>query len=69
MDNMTGTSRRRASANASSDQGHQSTGWSACWARYVDVDPDSPEVMSPPAISRSGRRGRPARSRSRPAAR
>src|SRR6202012_2711806 len=30
----TGTSRRRASANASSDQGHQSTGLSACCSRY-----------------------------------
>ena len=29
-----GTSRRCASANASSDQGHQSTGFSACWSRY-----------------------------------
>ena len=33
-DSSTGTSRRRASANASSDQGHQSTGLSACCSRY-----------------------------------
>ena len=30
----TGTSRRRASANASSPHGYQSTGLSACWRRY-----------------------------------
>src|SRR5215470_19991958 len=33
-DSSTGTSRRFASANASSDQGHQSTGLSACCSRY-----------------------------------
>src|ERR1700727_1099628 len=33
-ESSTGTSRRRASANASSDQGHQSTGLSACCSRY-----------------------------------
>ncbi len=30
----TGTSRRRASANAASPHGHQSTGLSACWRKY-----------------------------------
>src|SRR5262249_20389512 len=33
-DSRTGTSRRFASANASSDHGHQSTGLSACCSRY-----------------------------------
>src|SRR3984957_13323264 len=33
-ESSTGTSRRRASANASSDHGHQSTGLSACCSRY-----------------------------------
>src|SRR5271154_1067231 len=33
-DSSTGTSRRRASANASGDHGHQSTGLSACCRRY-----------------------------------
>src|SRR3984957_20900183 len=33
-DNSTGTSRCRASANASGDHGHQSTGLSACCSRY-----------------------------------
>ena len=33
-DSSTGTSRRRASANASSVHGHQSTGLSACCSRY-----------------------------------
>ncbi len=32
-DSSTGTSRRRASSKASVDQGHQSTGLSACWSR------------------------------------
>ncbi len=40
-DSRTGTSRRRASANASSHQGHQSTGLSACWRRYGDSAPAS----------------------------
>src|ERR1700733_13190889 len=33
-DRNTGTSRRRASSNASGDHGHQSTGLSACCSRY-----------------------------------
>ena len=33
-DTMTGTSRRRASANASAPHGYQSTGLPACWRRY-----------------------------------
>ncbi len=33
----TGTSRFLASSNASGDQGHQSTGLSACWRRYGEV--------------------------------
>ena len=33
-ESRTGTSRRFASANASSDHGHQSTGLSACCSRY-----------------------------------
>ena len=33
-DSSTGTSRRRASANASGDHCHQSTGLSACCSRY-----------------------------------
>ena len=32
-DSSTGTSRRRASSNASGDHSHQSTGLSACWSR------------------------------------
>src|SRR5579862_3455529 len=40
-ESSTGTSRRRASANASSDQGHQSTGLSACCSRYGLVAPFS----------------------------
>ena len=32
-ESKTGTSRRCASANASSHHGHQSTGLSACWSR------------------------------------
>ena len=32
-DSNTGTSRRAASANASSDHSHQSMGLSACWRR------------------------------------
>src|SRR6476646_3263229 len=35
----TGTSRRRASANASSHHGHQSTGLSLCCNRYGEVEP------------------------------
>ena len=34
-----GTSRRRASANASGPHGYQSTGLSRCWRRYGDVSP------------------------------
>ena len=33
MDSRMGTSRRRASAKASSPHGYQSTGLSACWSR------------------------------------
>src|SRR5215472_7706124 len=44
-DSRTGTSRRRASANASPDQGHQSTGLSACCSRYGLVELFSRFVM------------------------
>src|SRR5687767_5987648 len=47
MEISTGTSRRRASANASADQGHQSTGLSACCSRYGEADPASRLPMTP----------------------
>ena len=37
MDKKIGTPRRRASSNASSDHGHQSTGFSWCCKRYGEV--------------------------------
>src|SRR6185437_14156380 len=46
-DSNTGTSRRRASANASSPHGHQSTGLSACCSRYGLVALFSRLLMKP----------------------
>ena len=43
-----GTSRRRASANASSPHSHQSTGLSACWRRYGLREPASRFAIRPP---------------------
>src|SRR4051812_45736436 len=47
MEISTGTSRRAASANASSPQGHQSTGLSLCCNRYGEVASARRLVMYP----------------------
>src|SRR5918997_4298722 len=47
MDSSTGTSRFAASANASSDHGHQSTGLVACCSRYGLVEVASRFAMRP----------------------
>ena len=73
----TGTPRSRASAKASADQGHQSTGLSACWSRYGDVSwasrfgmppilPDAPPAKGPcgPAAPKALRGSRMEQSRS-----
>src|SRR5581483_11697707 len=52
-ESRTGTSRRRASANASSDHSHQSTGLSACWRRYGEVDA-ARRFTRPPCSDRVG---------------
>ncbi len=53
----TGTSRFLASSNASGDQGHQSTGLSACWRRYGEVVCASRLAMGPILAHPPPRRG------------
>src|SRR5262249_6708061 len=55
-DSSTGTPRRRACSNASSHQGHQSTGLSACCGRYGLVELASRLAMCPACQPRPDRR-------------
>ena len=57
-DRKTGTSRFRASANASSDQGHHATGFSACCNKYglVELPRRFTRTMIPQA--QAARKGR-----------
>ena len=62
----TGTSRRRASSNASGPHSHQCTGLSLCWSRYGDVASASRFTMSLASRHRSPEGARPNRAPSRP---